>query len=85
MDTKVTLRFDEDVIRRAKEYAAGQNISLSRLVEILLLRTTMEQYGSLEDIPIATWVREISKGPIEYRPRKRSRKQTKDEFFSSRK
>lgn len=85
MDSKVTLSFDKEVIRRAKEFAASQNISLSRLVELLLLRTTMEQYSSLEDIPIASWVRELSAGTIEYRTRKRGRKETKDEFFASKK
>jgi len=85
MDNKITLSFDKEVIRRAKEYAASQKISLSRLVELLLLRTTMEEYRSLEDIPIADWVREISEGNIQYRPRKRTRKETKDEFFSSKK
>jgi hypothetical protein len=85
MDNKVTLSFDEEVIRSAKEYAASHNISLSRLVEILLRRTTMEQYRSLEDIPIADWVREISEGTIEYRTRPRSRKESKNEFFSSKK
>ncbi|HEY4109384.1 DUF6364 family protein, partial [Puia sp.] len=85
MDAKVTLSFDKAVISHAKEYAAKQNISLSRLVEILLRRTTVEQYSSLEDIPIASWVREISQGTIDYRTRPRSRKDIKDEFFSSKK
>lgn len=85
MDNKVTLSFNKDVIRRAKEFAASHKISLSRLVELLLLRTTMEQYSSLEDIPIASWVKELSQGNIEYTVRKRSRKDSKDEFFSSKK
>jgi hypothetical protein len=45
----------------------------------------VEQYSSLEDIPIASWVREISQGTIDYRTRPRSRKDIKDEFFSSKK
>ena len=85
MDSKVTLSFDQEVIRRAKEYAARQNISLSRLVEILLRKTAIEEYASLEDIPIADWVKEISEGPIDYRTRPRSRKESKNEFFSSKK
>jgi hypothetical protein len=83
MDNKVTLSFDKEVITRAKKYAADQNLSLSRLVEILLRRTTMEEYAALEDIPIADWVKEMSAGPIDYRTHKRSRKETKDEYFSS--
>jgi hypothetical protein len=85
MDAKVTLSFDKEVVHQAKEYAASQNISLSRLVEFLLRRTTMGQYSSLEDFPIADWVKQVSEGPAEYRTRKRSRKDLKDEFFSSRK
>jgi len=85
VDTKVTLSFDEEVIQQAKKFAAGQNISLSRLVEILLRRATTEPHNSLEDIPIADWVLEISQGSVDYRNRKRTRKETKDEFFSSKK
>jgi hypothetical protein len=85
MDAKVTLSFNKEVVRKAKEYAASQNISLSRLVEFLLNKTTAGQYSSLEDYPIADWVKEISEGPGEYRTRKRTRKETKNEYFSSRK
>jgi len=85
MDAKVTLSFDKEVARKAKEYAASQNISLSRLVEFLLNKTTTGQYSSLEDYPIADWVKEVSEGPGEYRIRKRTRKETKNEFFASRK
>jgi hypothetical protein len=33
MDAKITLSFDESVIKRAKPYAENNNISLSRLTE----------------------------------------------------
>ncbi|WP_103021206.1 DUF6364 family protein [Salinibacter altiplanensis] len=33
MSKKLTLRLDEDVIERAKEYASERNTSVSRLVE----------------------------------------------------
>jgi hypothetical protein len=85
MDTKVTLSFNEEVVRKAKEYAASQNISLSRLVEFLLNKTITGQYSSLEDFPIAAWVQEVSEGPGVYRTKKRTRKATKDEYFASRK
>jgi len=85
MDSKVTLSFDEEVIRRAKEYAASQNISLSRLVEFLLRKTTMGEYSSLEDYPIAEWVSQLAEGPAEYHTRQKSRKDRNDEFFSSKK
>ena len=85
MDSKVTLSFDEEVIRQAKDYAASQNISLSRLVEFLLRNTTMGQYSSLEDFPIADWVNQVAEGPAEYHTRKKNRKDRNDEFFSSKK
>ena len=85
MDSKITLSFNKEVARKAKEYAASQNISLSRLVEFLLNKTITGQYSSLEDYPISDWVREISEGPGEYRTRKKTNKETKDEFFASRK
>ena len=33
MNAKITLSFDEKIIEKAKEFAAQQNISLSRLTE----------------------------------------------------
>jgi len=83
MDSKVTLSFDKDVIQQAKEYAASQNISLSRLVEILLRKTTMAQFSSLEDFPVSDWVNQVAEGPAEYHTEKKSRKDLKDEYFSS--
>jgi hypothetical protein len=85
MDSKVTLSFDQEVIHHAKEYAASQNISLSRLVELLLRRATTGEYRSMEDFPIADWVREVAEGPVEYNSSSKSRKALKDEFFTSRK
>jgi hypothetical protein len=85
MDSKVTLSFDQEVIRHAKEYAASQNISLSRLVEFLLRRATTGEYRSLEEYPIADWVNEVAEGPADYKSSSKSRKALKNEFFTSRK
>ncbi len=85
MDSKVTLSFDKEVIEEAKKYAEANNISLSRLVEFLLRKTTSGQYGSLEDYPISQWVSMVAEGPIEYGTPKKGRKDLKDEFFSSKK
>lgn len=62
MDAKVTLSFNEEVIRKAKKYAADNNISLSRLIEYLLTKATAKEYKSLEDFPIADWVSQIAEG-----------------------
>ena len=42
MNTKLTLSLDKDIIERAKIYAREHNVSLSSLVENLLLKTTSE-------------------------------------------
>ena len=84
MDSKVTLSFDKEVIAEAKKYAEANNISLSRLVEFLLRKTTSGQYSSLEQYPISEWVTIVSEGRAEYGTSK-SRKDLKDEFFSSKK
>ncbi|KAA8474258.1 hypothetical protein BDE36_2992 [Arcticibacter tournemirensis] len=84
MDSKVTLSFSTEVISKAKQYAADNNISLSRLIEFLLTKVTSEQYRSLEDYPIADWVHQLAEGEAEYQT-KRSRKDQKKEFFESKK
>ncbi|RZL36419.1 MAG: hypothetical protein EOP00_29500 [Pedobacter sp.] len=87
MDAKLTLSFNEDVVARAKKYAAANNISLSRLIEHLLTQVTAKEYKSLEDFPIADWVTMVSEGEVEYKksPKQASRKASKDEFFASKK
>jgi hypothetical protein len=62
MDTKVTLSFNEEIINQAKKYAADNNISLSRLIEFLLLKVTTTNYQSLEDFPISERVSQVA-GP----------------------
>ena len=85
MDAKVTLSFDEGVVNRAKRFAEKNNISLSRLVEFLLLKTTSDSYSSLEDLPISDWVSVVSEGQAVYQTKKKTRKAAKAEYFTSRK
>ena len=85
MDAKITLSFDEDVISKAKRYAEKNNISLSRLVEFLLQKTTSSNYQSLEDFPISDWVSQVAEGEAIYQTKKRTRKASKSEYFSSKK
>lgn len=47
MDTKLTLKLDQEVIEKAKRFAQGQQTSLSQLIENYLLNLTRE-----EDSPI---------------------------------
>ncbi len=85
MDSKITLSFDEAVIKKAKKYAEANNISLSRLVEFLLTQVTTSQY-SLEEFPIADWVSQVAEGETVYRTKnKRTRKAAKSEYFASKK
>jgi antitoxin component of RelBE/YafQ-DinJ toxin-antitoxin module len=85
MDAKVTLSFDEGVVNKAKRYAEKNNISLSRLVEFLLQKTTAANYSSLEDLPISDWVSQVGEGEAVYQTKKKSRKAVKAEYFSSKK
>ena len=85
MDAKITLSFEESVINKAKKFADEHNISLSRLMEFLLDKITSGNYSSLEDMPVSDWVNKVAEGQAEYKTRKRSRKQMKNEFYRSRK
>lgn len=85
MDAKITLSFDERVIKKAKQYAEKQNISLSRLMEMLLDKITTNNYQNLEDMPIADWVNEISEGKSQYLIKQKKRSALKKDFFEKRK
>lgn len=85
MDAKVTLSFDREVIRKAKRFAEANNISLSRLTELLFKKITSGNYRDLEELPIADWVHQLAEGEVEYKTSKRGRKATKAEFYASKK
>ena len=85
MDTKITLSFNKDIIDRAKDFADQNNISLSRLTELLYAQMTSKTYKSLEELPISDWVSMVSEGEVEYKRVPSSRKAMKDEFFDSKK
>lgn len=84
MDTKITLSFDEEVIRQAKEFASKNNISLSRLTEFIYKQMTSNNYQNLEELPISEWVNMVADEGIEYK-KSGSRKQLKAEFHQSKK
>ncbi len=85
MDSKITLSFDEEVIDKAKKFADNHNISLSRLTEYLYRQVTSGNYKSFEELPISDWVMAVAEGQVEYKTKSKSRKNLKDEFFTSRK
>ncbi len=85
MDAKVTLSFNEAVIKKAKRYAANNNISLSRLIEFLLQKATNSQYQSLEELPVAEWVHTVAEGEVEYKTKPRKLNDLKSAYFKSKK
>jgi antitoxin component of RelBE/YafQ-DinJ toxin-antitoxin module len=85
MDAKITLSFDEAVIKKAKSYAEKQNISLSRMIEFLLKKITTSQYSSLEEFPVADWVNQLAEGEATYKTKAKTRKSLKEEFYKSKK
>ena len=84
MDSKVTLSFNKAIIEQAKKFAADNDISLSRLIEFLLKKVTSSEYKSLEDLPVSEWVQLLSEGKADYHIQ-RNRKDSKKEYFESRK
>ncbi|MGE9311999.1 DUF6364 family protein [Niabella sp. CJ426] len=59
MDSKLTLKLNESVIERAKQYAFNKNLSLSRLIENYLDLLTREQDDTFE---ISPFVKSIATG-----------------------
>ena len=65
MDTKLTLKLDKVVIERAKEYAAINKRSLSRLIESYLKSLTKhnpENNINDKDFEISPFVKSLAKG-----------------------
>ncbi|MBT8220662.1 MAG: hypothetical protein KJP00_12605 [Bacteroidia bacterium] len=58
MDTKLTLKLDESVIERAKQYAKEQEISLSKLIENYL-QTITQDSGNI-DLEISPLVKSLT-------------------------
>ena len=59
MDSKLTLKLNENVIERAKKYASSKKLSLSRLIENYLDSLTQEKEDEFE---ISPFVKSISSG-----------------------
>ncbi|MCA0362455.1 MAG: DUF6364 family protein [Bacteroidetes bacterium] len=87
MDTKITLSFDQKIIEKAKDFAASQGMSLSRLTEFLYEKITSspKSYASLEDIPIADFISLVAEEQAIYKTATKSSKSLKKEYYESRK
>tara|TARA_R100000935_G_scaffold42490_1_gene64421 strand:+ start:870 stop:1118 length:249 start_codon:yes stop_codon:yes gene_type:complete len=60
MDTKLTLKLNQEIIERAKEYASDKKMSLSRIVESYLQSLTIDKKDL--DFPISPFVRSLATG-----------------------
>lgn len=52
MDSKLTLKLNESVIERAKQYAKENNISLSRMIENYLQAVTLKKKNKVKISPL---------------------------------
>ena len=66
MDAKLTLKLDENVIEKAKEYAKAKNTSLSALIENYLQKITSEKKGKRKITPLVKSLSGIIDLPAEY-------------------
>ena len=60
MDTKLTLKLNQEVIEKAKQYASDKKTSLSRIIEAYLQSLTSEK--STTDFEISPFVKSIATG-----------------------
>ena len=66
MDTKLTLKLQQDIIEKAKEYAKSQGTSLSKLIETYLQRITSEPSNNEKITPLVKSLSGIIDIPADY-------------------
>ncbi|MBB1193812.1 hypothetical protein DNC80_09075 [Flavobacterium sp. SOK18b] len=67
MNTKLTLKLDQEIIEKAKHYASEKKLSLSRIIENYLNSLTSDKINN--DIQISPFVKSLSSGikiPADY-------------------
>ena len=52
MDTKLTLKLEQEIIEKAKEYAKSRKTSLSKLIENYLQKITSQNEGNEKITPL---------------------------------
>jgi hypothetical protein len=60
MDAKLTLKLNQKVIEKAKKYASGKKMSLSRIIEAYLRSLTSDSESS--EFEISPFVKSIASG-----------------------
>jgi len=63
MDTKLTIKLDNDVISRAKSYAKHRRTSLSRMIESFLDSVTKNETDDIEITPLVKSLSGVIKLP----------------------
>jgi dsDNA-specific endonuclease/ATPase MutS2 len=66
MDTKLTLKLEENIIEKAKNYAKERRTSLSKLIENYLQIITAETEGKEKITPLVKSLSGIIKLPKDY-------------------
>ncbi len=61
METKLTLKLDQEVIEKAKKYASDKKLSLSKLIENYLNSLTSDKKNNIE-IEISPFVKSLATG-----------------------
>jgi dsDNA-specific endonuclease/ATPase MutS2 len=70
MDTKLTLKLDEDVIEKAKNYAKSRKTSLSYLIENYLQKLTSNKKSKRKITPVVKSLSGVVKLPRNYNVKK---------------
>lgn len=63
MDTKLTIKLDDDVITRAKRYAQNRRTSLSKMIESFLDSVTKNEPDDIEITPLVKSLSGVIKVP----------------------
>ena len=66
MDTKLTIKLDNDVISRAKRYAQHRRTSLSKMIESFLDSVTKNESDDIEITPLVKSLSGVIKLPEIY-------------------
>jgi hypothetical protein len=70
MDTKLTLKLNEDIIEKAKEYAKSKKTSLSGLIENYLQKLTDDKKSENTITPLVKSLSGIISLPKDYNDKK---------------
>lgn len=70
MDTKLTLKLNEDIIEKAKEYAKAKKTSLSALIENYLQKLTTDKKNNKAITPLVKSLSGVISLPKDYNDKK---------------